>query len=110
LLGKIIRQCAANELIRVKINGSVCYQTYDALGLPEDFSNVIAETLERLDEIGLTIYRDALHTALSLKLGVNLMDEFNLPDWDTFQRLFAAFYKVEPRREWKQYIFREVIS
>ena len=110
LLGKIIRQCAADELIRVEINGSVCYQTYDALGLPEDFSDVITETLERLDEIGLTVYRDALHTALSLKLGVNLMDEFNLPDWDTFQRLIASFYKVEPRREWKQYIFREVTS
>ena len=110
LLGKIIKQCAADDLIRVEINNSVCYQTYDALGLPENFSDVLAETLDRLDEIGLTIYRDALHTALSLKLGVNFMAEFNLPDWDTFQRLTASFYKVEPRREWKHYIFGEVMS
>jgi hypothetical protein len=110
LLGKIIKQCAADDLIRVEINDSVCYQTYDAIGLPENFSDVLAETLERLDEIGLTIYRDALHTALSLKLGVNFMAEFNLPDWDTFQRLAAAFYKAEPCREWKHYVFGEVTS
>jgi hypothetical protein len=110
LLGKIIKQCAADDLIRVKINDSVCYQTYDALGLPHDFSEQLAETLERLDEIGLTIYRDALHTALSLKLGVNFMAEFNLPDWDTFQRLTTACYKAEPRREWKHCIFGEVTS
>ena len=108
LLGKIIKQCAADELIRVKINDSVCYQTYDALGLPENFSEQLAEVVERMDEIGLTMNRDALHTALSLKIGVNFMAEFNLPDWDTFQRLTAAFYKAEPRREWKHYIFGEV--
>jgi hypothetical protein len=110
LLGKIIKQCAADDLIRVEINDSVCYQTYDALGLPDDFSEQLAETLERLDEIGLTIYRDALHTALSLKLGMNFMAEFNLPDWDAFQRLTAAYYKTEPHREWRHYIFGEVTS
>jgi hypothetical protein len=110
LLSKIIRQCAANDLIRVEINNSICYQTYDALGLPENFSDVLAGVLECLDEIGLTISRDILHTALSLKLGVNFMAEFNLPDWDTFQRLTTAFYKTEPRREWKYYIFGEVTS
>jgi hypothetical protein len=110
LLSKIIKQCAADNLIRVEINDTICYQTYDALGLPDDFSEQLAETLERLEEIGLTIHRDALHTALSLKLGVNFMAEFNLPDWDTFQRLTAAFYKAEPRREWKRYIFGEVTS
>ena len=110
LLGKIIKQCAAADLIRVKINDSVCYQTYDAFGLPENFSGVLAETLERLTDIGVNPSRDALHTALSLKLGVNFMAEFNLPDWDTFQQLTAAFYKTEPRREWKHYIFEEVTS
>lgn len=110
LLGKIIKQCAADELIRVEINDSVCYQTYDALGLPENFSEQLAEVVERMDEIGLILNRDALHTALSLKIGVNFMAEFNLPDWDTFQRLIAAFYKGEPHREWKHYIFGEVTN
>ena len=110
LLGKIIKQCASDDLIRVDINGIVCYQTYDALGLPENFSDVLAETLERLADIGLDPSRYVLHTAISLNIGVNFMAEFNLPDWDTFQRLTAAFYKAEPRREWKHYIFGEVTS
>jgi hypothetical protein len=110
LLGKIIKQCAADDLIRVEINDIICYQTYDALGLPEDFSDVLAKTLESLADVGLDPSRDVLHAAISLKIGVNFMAEFNLPDWDTFQRLTAAFYKDEPRREWKHYIFGEVTS
>lgn len=110
LLGKIIKYCAAEELIRVEINDSVCYQTFDALGLPENFSDVLAEIMERLSDIGLEPTQDVLHTAISLKLGVNFMAEFNLPDWDTYRRLVAAFYKAEPRREWKYNIFGEVTN
>ena len=110
LLGKIIKQCAVDELIRVEINDSVCYQTFDALGLPDNFSEVLAEALERLSDIGLDPMQDALHTTLSLKLGVNFKAEYNLPDWDTYRRLIAAFYKAEPRREWKYNIFGEVTS
>lgn len=110
LLGKIIRQCAAEELIRVEINGSVCYQTFDALGLPDNFSDVLAEALERLSDIGLEPTQDVLHTAISLKLGINFKAEYNLPAWDTYRRLIAAFYKAEPHREWKCNIFGEVAN
>ena len=110
LLGKIIKQCASDELIRVEINESVCYQTFDALGLPEKFSEVLAEVLARLDDISLEPTQNTLHTAISLELGVNFLAEFNLPDWETFRRLIAAFYKDEPRREWKSNIFGEVIT
>lgn len=110
LLGKIIKQCAAEELIRVEINKIVCYQTFDALGLPENFSEQLANTLERLDEIGLEPTQDALHTAVSLKLGINFMAEYNLPDWETYRRLIAIFYKAEPHREWKSNIFGEAIN
>jgi len=108
LLGKIIKFCASEELIRVEINDSICYQTYGALGLTDDFSEVLANVLEQIGEVGLEPTRDVLHTSISLKLGVNFMAEFNLPDWDTFQRLIAMFYKGTPRREWKHYIFGEV--
>ncbi|GAB1477343.1 hypothetical protein MASR2M70_21810 [Bacillota bacterium] len=108
LLGKIIKQCATDELIRVEINDSICYQTFDALGLPENFSEVLAGALDLLNDIGLDPTQDVLHTTLSLKLGVNFRAEYNLPDWDTYRRLIAAFYKAEPRREWKYNIFGEV--
>lgn len=110
LLGKIIKQCAAEELIRVKINDSICYQTFEALGLPEDFSEVLVEVLGRLDDIGLEAAQNILHTAISLSLGVNFMVEFNLPDWETFRRIITAFYKAEPHREWKSNIFLEVTA
>lgn len=110
LLGKIIKQCAADELIRVEINGSICYQTFDALGLPENFPDILAELLEQLDDIGLELAQNVIHTAISINLGVNFMAEFNLPDWDTFRRLIAVFYKAEPRREWKSNIFGEVTT
>lgn len=108
LLGKIIKFCAAEELIRVEINSSVCYQTFDALGLPDNFSDVLAEVLEHLSDIGLDPTQDVFHTAISLRLGVNFKAEYNLPDWDIYRRLIAAFYKAEPRREWKYNIFGEV--
>ena len=88
----------------------MCYQTFDALGLPEDFSEQLAKTLERLDEIGLEPTQDVLHTAVSLKLGINFMAEYNLPDWETYRRLIAIFYKAEPHREWKSNIFGEAIN
>lgn len=110
LLGRIIKQYAANELIRVEINDSICYQAFGTLGLPEDFSDVLAETLECLNDIGLEPTQDVLHTAISLKLGVNFKTEFYLPDWDTFRRLVTVFYKAEPRREWKSNIFWEVAN
>ncbi len=110
LLGKIIKHRASDELIRVEINESVCYQTFDALGLPENFSEVLAYALERLRDIGLEPTQDTLHTTLSLELGVNFMAEYNLPDWDIYRRLITSFYKAEPRREWKSNIFGEIVN
>jgi hypothetical protein len=108
LLAKIIKYCAADELVRVEINDSICYQTFDALGLPEDFSDALSETVERLADIGLEPSQEVLHTAISLKLGVNFLSEYNLPDWDTFRRLISLFYKAEPRRKWNRNVFGEV--
>jgi hypothetical protein len=110
LLGKIIKRSAADKLIRVEINNSVCYQTFDALGLPDDFSEVLAEALERLSDIGLAPTQEALHTTISLRLGVNFRAEYNLSDWETYRRLITVFYKAEPRREWKSNIFGEATS
>lgn len=108
LLAKIIKSCAADELVRVEINDSICYQTFDTLGLPINFPDVLSATLEKLEDIGLEPSQDVLHTAISLELGVNFLSEFNLPDWDTYRRLITVFYKAELRREWKRNIFGEV--
>lgn len=108
LLGKVIRQFLADEFVRVEINDTICYQSFAALGLPENFSGILSDTLDRLEEIGLPPSQETLHTALSLDLSMNLKSEFSLPDWDTYRRLIKAYYKGNPPREWKNNIFSEV--
>lgn len=108
LLGKIVRHCASDELVRVEINDTICYQSFAALGLPENFPEILSTTLARLDEVGLPPSQETLHTALSLELGVNFKSEFSLPDWDTYRRLINTYYKGQPHREWRNNIFGEV--
>lgn len=109
LLAKIIKN-AAEELVRTEINGIIVYQTLDALGLTDEFSNTLQSVLVRLDDIGIAPSVEALHTALSLAMDVNFNAEFNIPDKATYQRLIAAYYKAEPPREWKGGVFLEVSS
>lgn len=108
LLGKIIRQYAANKLIRVEINDNICFQTFDALGLPENFSEILAKALDKLSNVGLEPTQEALNTVLSIDLGINFKEEYNLPDWDTYRRLIVAMYHSQPLREWKNNIFGEI--
>ena len=107
LLEQIIKE-AAEELVKTEINGIICYQTLGALGLSDEFSIVLSEVLAMVDDIGLTPSEEAIHTALSLKMGVNFKAEYNIPDDKTYRRLIAAYYKETPRRKWKRGIFAEV--
>jgi len=107
LLGNIIKE-HAEELIKTEINGISCYQTLDALGLSDEFSEILVEVLEQIDDIGLIPNEEVLHTALSIRLGVNFKEEYNIPDNKTYRRLIAAYYKGAPKREWKRSIFVEV--
>lgn len=109
LLANIIKEYA-DELVRTEINGIVCYQSLDALGLSDEFSATLTETLIRFDELGLTPTEDALQTALSFELGVNFKEEYNIPDNKTYRRLIAAYYKGAPKREWQGGIFAEVLD
>ena len=110
LLAKIIKRHLGNELIRVEINEIVCYQTLDGLGLPYDFSDTLFDTLCRLDDLGLESNEEILHTALSLALGVNFKDEYNIPDQATYRRLIDTYYKGAPLRDWKYGVFGKVAS
>lgn len=107
LLSKIIKQYI-EELVKTEINGIVCYQTLDTLGLSDDFSDTLSDVLSRIDELGLKPSQEILNTALSLELGVNFRKEYNIPDDQTFRRLITVYYKAEPRCEWKGGVFEEV--
>lgn len=110
LLAKIIKKHVGNELLRVEINDIICYQTLNALGLPDSFSDTLSDILYRLDDLGLEPTEEALHTALSLALGVNFKEEYNIPDQATYRRLIDVYYKVSPHREWKYGVFGKVTS
>jgi len=107
LLSKIIKQYI-EELVKTEINGIVCYQTLDTLGLSDDFSDTLSDVLSRIDELELTPSQEVLNTALSLELGVNFRNEYNIPDDRTFRRLITVYYKAEPQREWKGGVFEGV--
>ncbi|AGA68289.1 hypothetical protein Desdi_0763 [Desulfitobacterium dichloroeliminans LMG P-21439] len=106
-LSKVIKDYA-EELVKTEINGIGCYQTLDSLGLSDEFEDVLAETLNHLAELDVTPSDEAIHTALSLAMGVNFKAEYNLLDEKTYRRLIAFYYKAEPPREWKGGIFAEV--
>jgi hypothetical protein len=110
LLSKIIKNCIGGELLRVEINGIICYQTFDSLGLPNNFSDTLSDTLYRLDDLGLIPNEEVLHTALSLALGVNFKTEYNIPDQATYRRIVDVCYKAVPPREWRSGVFGEVAS
>ena len=96
------------DIVRTEINGIICYQTLDTLGLPDDFSEMLSELLSRLDELELSLTDEVLHTALSLTLGVNFKTEYNIPNDKTYRRLIALYYEGTPEREWKYGKFAEV--
>ena len=109
LLSKIIEEYA-KELVKTEINGITCYQAFNTLGLPDNFSEVLTETLYQLDDLGLAASEDILHTALSMRLNVNFKAEYNILNNKTYQRLIATCYKGTPKREWKHGIFTKVLS
>jgi hypothetical protein len=106
LLAHIIKE-HAEALVKTKINGIVCYQTLDALGLSDEFSDTLAETLSEIDGIGLAPSEEVLHTALSLRMGLNFKAEYNIPDDTTFRRVIAAYYQEAPQRAWNRGVFAE---
>jgi hypothetical protein len=106
LLTAIIKE-HAEELVKTEINGIVCYQTLDALGLSDEFSETLFDVLEQIDRLGLISSEEVLHTALSINLGVNFKAEYNIPDDRTYRRLIDAYYKNAPKRKWLRGIFAE---
>ncbi len=109
LIANIIKEYT-EEIVKTEINGIVCYQTLNALGLSDDFSEVLERVLSSFEELGLTPTEEALHTALSFDMGLNFKEEFNIPDQKTYRRLIAYYYKSAPGREWRKGEFVEVQS
>ena len=74
----------SEKIIKTEINGIVCYQTFDTIGLPDDFSYMLCETLSLLDDLKLTPTVETIHTAISLRLNTNFSDEYNIRENGVF--------------------------
>ena len=109
LLSKIINDYAP-EIMKTNINGITYYQTLESVGLSDSLSKTLFETLIELDELGLIVCENTLHTALSMRLKVNFKDEYNISDGKTFRKLITLYNKNFPNRKWKYGVFAEVLD
>ncbi|MDA8335002.1 MAG: hypothetical protein M0Z41_08455 [Peptococcaceae bacterium] len=93
--------------IKTEVGGLICFQSAYHLGLPVDFSDRLSAVIARLEQIGLPVSDDNLHTALSLELGMHFCKEYNIP-----RRAFRMFiehqYTDQAKRSWSGGVFAEV--
>ena len=99
LLDKIIKDYS-DEVIRTNINDVICYQTLDALGLPDNLKDMIIETLDLIEDINLTPSVEVVHTVLSMKLSCNFKKEYNIPDDKTFKKIIETYFSGDMPRKW----------
>lgn len=96
-----------DEIINTKINDFLCYQTIESLGLRSDFSFILGAVLDEIDNLSLAPSQEIVHAILSVKLGYNFRDEFNILDDKTFRRIISLHYRGSQPRSWKSGNFWE---
>ena len=100
LIQYIIKEYA-EDLVRIEINDTVCYQTLDALGLPDDFSQTLEHVLTEFDELGIEPSSENIHTVLAIYTRINIRRDFGLTDDKTFRRLVSIYDTSNNHRKWK---------
>ncbi len=105
-LNDLIRK-EADDVIVSQINGRTCYQTFEALGIPDNFSEELTKTLEYVDELELEPTLDIINALLSLTFEYNFRNYFNIPNDKTYRRLIET-YCQDKSRSWKGRLFREI--
>jgi hypothetical protein len=105
-LSYFVKKKADDVFVR-EINETICFQTVEGLGVPEDFSEKLLETLEQIDDLGFTPSTEAIHILLSANIGRNIRDEFGLEDDKSFRKLIESHYKGKEPRKWKSGVFEK---
>ncbi len=95
----------ADDVFVKKINESVCFQTFEGLGVPEDFSASIQKALDKTDKLGLPPSLEVLTTLLAADLGTNPRQEYGIADDKAFKKLIEVCYRGEVARKWKSNVF-----
>lgn len=97
-----------DEVVTTTINDFLCYQTIDAMGFDESFSETLNSVLEKANELELLPSVEVLHILLSVEIGQNFRNTYGIPDDKTFRQIIAMYYRGEKAREWKAGNFMEV--
>ncbi len=97
----------SDEIIVTYINDILCYQTIEALGLDESFSDAINAVLDRIEELSLAPTQEIIHALLSVEMGMNIKASYDISDDKTFRRVVAMYYTGERSRRWRGNSFLE---
>ena len=106
LLGRLLDK-HSDEVIKTTINGIVCYQSVNGLGLDESFSETLNSVLERIEELDLQPNCEVIHTFLSIEYGQNFRDAYLIQDDQTLRRIITRYYTGKIPRTWKAGCFTE---
>ncbi|MDR0611479.1 MAG: hypothetical protein LBG58_15330 [Planctomycetaceae bacterium] len=88
------------EVLQTEINGIICYQQQEVVGIPEDLTEKINETIIQIEAVKLPVSEDAMHVILSLTYQTNFNETYQIPNKKTFRQLIDQHYHGEAR-EWK---------
>ncbi len=95
-----LTQKKADDVVVCQINGRTCFQTFDALGIPEELPNKLSKALEKIDELEFEPSLEIINALLTVAFGFNFRNYFNIPNDETYCRLIKQYYQGAPR-EWK---------
>ncbi len=104
---KKILEKGTDEIISTVINGILCYQTIEAMGFDEGFSETLSAILDKARELNLVPTQETLHVLLSTEIGQNFNESYGIPDDKTFRRIITMYYTGETPRSWKAGKFME---
>ncbi|MDR2761843.1 MAG: hypothetical protein LBB88_04505 [Planctomycetaceae bacterium] len=102
LLAAIIKD-KISQIIKTDNSGTTCFQLAEN-HLPDDLSEKITESINKLESANLEITQEALHIVLSLLYKTNFNETYFLRDMRTFRRVIEKNYNNDDRN-WKDNAF-----
>lgn len=106
-MAKIIKK-NTNDIVTTVINDMVCYQTIEMMGFDENFSDMLCNVLDKIDELNLVPSQETLKVLLSVEVGQNFFDAYSITDDKTFCRIIDKYYTGEKARAWQSGNYAEV--
>lgn len=106
LLKKLLEK-NADKVISTTINEILCYQTIETMGFDDEFSETLNDVITEVEELSLLPTQETLNVLLSIRMGQNFMDAYDIPDEKTFRHIIAMYYTGKKVRVWKSGSFVE---